>query len=110
MSGGGELDTLLHPPTRLQIAAMLARANQVEFGVMKEVLSVSDSVLSKHLSALGEAGYITIEKGPRDGRQRTWAALSTKGRKAFRSHLRALDALVAAAESGILAEGPEATG
>ena len=55
MSGG--LDMVLHPPARLQIAAMLARVDDVEFAVIKDVVEISDSVLSKHLSALAEVGY-----------------------------------------------------
>lgn len=94
----------LHAPARLQIAAVLARVNEAEFATLKEIVEVSDSVLSKHLSALSDAGLISITKAARDGRQRTWAALTRAGRKAFADHLAALTAMVAAAEAAVAAE------
>ena len=102
MSGG--LDMVLHPPARLQIAAVLASVSEAEFAKLREVTKVSDSVLSKHLSALVEAGYVKLRKAPIDGRQRTWAALTPRGRKVFAGHLQALRDLVAAAGSAIAAE------
>ena len=98
------LDPVLHPPARLQIAAVLGRVDEIEFATLRDVIDVSDSVLSKHLSALGEAGYVTLRKAPQDGRQRTWAALTSKGRKAFKAHMAALQELVASAERAAPAE------
>lgn len=92
------LDELLYAPTRLQIAAILSRADEVEFAVIREIVNVSDSVLSKHLSTLCEANYVSIKKAPRDGRQRTWARLTSEGRRAFRGHVNALQEMVAATE------------
>lgn len=91
-------DAVLHPPARLQIAAVLANVDTAEFAKLRELVGVSDSVLSKHLSALAEAGYIALSKATSDGRQRTWAALTRSGRKAFKAHVAALEALVAAAK------------
>jgi DNA-binding transcriptional ArsR family regulator len=95
------LDDVLNPAARLQIAAVLARADKAEFAIIRDIVDVSDSVLSKHLSVLSEAGYVSIAKAPRDGRQRTWAALTTKGRCAFHSHVAALQEMVFAAEAAI---------
>lgn len=97
------IDPVLHPPARLQIAAVLARVSDAEFAVLKDVTGVADSVLSKHLSALGEAGYVRLRKAARDGRQRTWASLTSSGRKAFAAHMAALQALAAAAEAAAIA-------
>ena len=90
-------DAILHPPARLQIAAVLAQADQVEFAKLRELTGVSDSVLSKHLAALSEAGHIRLSKAAAGGRQRTWASLTRGGRKAFTGHVAALKALVATA-------------
>lgn len=98
------IDPVLHPPARLQIAAMLARVDDAEFATIKDVLGVSDSVLSKHLSALADAKYCRLRKAKRDGRQRTWASLTSNGRKAFATHMKALHALVEAAEVAVAAE------
>jgi len=92
------IDPVLHAPARLQIAALLARVEDAEFAILKDVTQVSDSVLSKHLSALVDARYVKLKKAARDGRQRTWAALTAKGRKAFAAHMTGLQELVEAAE------------
>lgn len=91
------LDMVLHPPARLQIAAVLGRVTDMEFAVLRDVVGVSDSVLSKHLAALAEAGYVALRKAAQDGRQRTWASLTAPGRKAFGTHLAALQDLAAGA-------------
>ena len=98
------LDPALHAPLRLQIAAVLAKVSEVEFSRLREVTEVSDSVLSKHLAALAEAGHVRLRKAATGGRQRTWATLTSGGRTAFRDHLAALQALVEAAEQAIAAE------
>jgi len=98
------LDSQLHAPARLQIATVLANVNTAEFAKLREITGVSDSVLSKHLSALVEAGYVSLSKSALDGRQRTWASFTRAGRKAFAAHMRALQALVASAEQAIAAE------
>jgi DNA-binding MarR family transcriptional regulator len=89
-------DAVLHPPARLQIAAVLAQAREAEFALLKNITGASDSVMSKHLSALADAGYVTLRKATADGRQRTWARLTSSGRSAFRRHVKALEALAAA--------------
>jgi DNA-binding transcriptional ArsR family regulator len=88
-------DAVLHPPARLQIAAVLAQAQEAEFALLKEITGTSDSVMSKHLSAMADAGYVTLRKAASDGRQRTWAKLSSRGRAAFRRHVKALERLAA---------------
>ena len=102
MSGG--LDPALHAPTRLQIAALLARVDEAEFATIRDIVEVSDSVLSKHLSALGEADYVRLRKAAQDGRQRTWASLTRAGRNAFADHMAALQELVASAQAAVAAE------
>ncbi|MFM5886489.1 MAG: transcriptional regulator [Novosphingobium sp.] len=91
----GALDMVLHPPTRLQIAAVLAKVSEAEFSKLRELTGVADSVMSKHLSALADAGYVSLRKAALDGRQRTWASLTAGGRRAFDGHLAALQALAA---------------
>lgn len=91
------LDPVIHAPARLQLAAMLASVDEIEFAIARETLDVSDSVLSKHLSQMQEAGYVRLRKAAFDGRQRTWLALTGKGREALDRHLRGLEAIVAIA-------------
>lgn len=98
------LDPALNSPVRLQIAALLARVDEAEFATIREIVDVSDSVLSKHLSALSEAGHVQLRKAPLDGRQRTWASLTRSGRKAFVGHVNMLQQMVASAQEAIAAE------
>ena len=92
------IDAVLHPPARLQIASVLAHAQSAEFVRLKAIIGASDSVTSKHLSALAEAGYVKLRKATADGRQRTSASLTRAGRRAFDRHVAALRAIV---EGGI---------
>jgi DNA-binding MarR family transcriptional regulator len=92
-------DTVLHPPARLQIAAVLAQAQDAEFALLRKITGASDSVMSKHLSAMADAGYVVLRKVASDGRQRTWASLTSAGRAAFRRHVEALETLAAAVAS-----------
>ena len=83
-------DAAFHQPVRLQVGAVLANAQDAEFARLRDIAGVADSVMSKHLSALAEAGYVTLRKSAIDGRQRTWAAFTAAGRKAFAAHVAAL--------------------
>jgi DNA-binding MarR family transcriptional regulator len=91
------LDPVIHPPARLQIAALLAAVTDAEFATLRATIGVSDSLLSKHLAALADAGYVKLRKAAMGGRQRTWASLTREGRHAFAAHVQALQALAAAA-------------
>ncbi|NVJ50317.1 MAG: transcriptional regulator [Gammaproteobacteria bacterium] len=90
----GKFDPLIHAPNRLQICALLAPNEAVEFATLKEQLGVSDSVLSKHIKALEDADYVFPEKRLQNGRPRTWLTLTKQGRKAFADHVKALKAIV----------------
>jgi DNA-binding MarR family transcriptional regulator len=83
-------DPAIHAPIRLQACAILASADQVEFALLRDALAVSDSVLSKHLKQLEEAGYVRPRKANSGGRVRTWLSLTASGHKAFASHVKAL--------------------
>ena len=89
-----QFDVLIHAPNRLQICALLASAASMEFVVLKQQLEVSDSVLSKHIKSLEDAGYLLLEKKLSNGRQRTWLSLTSKGHQAFSGHVKALKQIV----------------
>jgi DNA-binding MarR family transcriptional regulator len=90
-----DLDPLLQAPARLKLVTMLTAVSEAEFATARDRLEVSDSVLSKHLSALGEVGYVRVRKGVHQGRRTTWVALTAKGRKAVGDHVRTLRNLIA---------------
>ncbi len=89
------VDELLTSPVRLSLVAALSRADEIEFGVLRDRIEVSDSVLSKQLAQLEAAGYVAVRKGYVGKRPRTWLTLSAEGRVALNQHLAALEAIVA---------------
>ena len=91
------LDPVIHAPARLQLSALLAGVDEMEFATARETLDVSDSVLSKHLAQMQEAGYVRLRKAALAGRQRTWLSLTAAGRAALDRHLRGLEAIVSLA-------------
>ncbi len=78
---------------------MLAPVQSLPFAEVRDSLEISDSVLSKHLSALAEAGYVEVFRVRAESRSRRRVTLTKPGRAALRGHLAALQAIVAAAES-----------
>ena len=88
-------EPLLQAAARLQVMAILVQAQQAEFARLKELTRTSDSVMSKNLSALADAGLIKLTKATADGRQRTWASVTRTGRKIFHNHVAALQRIVA---------------
>ena len=89
-----ELDPLIHAPARLQVLTTLSAVSEAEFSTLRAVLDVSDSVLSKHISALADAGYVRSRKGVRAGRRTTWVGLTSHGREALREHVAALRRMI----------------
>src|SRR4051794_41976321 len=59
----------------------------MEFAAVREAVGVSDSVLSKHVKQLEEAGYVEVRKATIASRQRTSLALTKAGRAAFTAHV-----------------------
>lgn len=93
-------DPIIHAPLRLRLCATLAPLEEAELRVLRDALSISDSVLSKHLGQLAEAGYVRLTGRAVEGRQRKWARLTGEGRAALAGHLAALRAIAEQAESG----------
>ncbi|MET9909324.1 transcriptional regulator [Streptomyces sp. NPDC006476] len=89
-------DELIHPSTRLSIVSLLAAVDWADFGYIRGQLGLSDSALSKQLSTLEQAGYVTVD---RSIRRRVRARLTTDGRAAFQGHVAALQAIVATANA-----------
>lgn len=92
-----DLDPLIHQPARLQIMAALchlANREQVDFSFLKSKLALSDGNLGAHLLTLEEAGLIAVEKAFVARRPKTFVSATAAGRKAFTSHVQALQAIL----------------
>ncbi len=89
-----ELDAHVVAPARLKLATMLTAVSEAEFATVRDHLRVSDSVLSKHIAALEDVGYVKRRKGVHRGRRTTWVALTPLGREALKTHVAALRELI----------------
>lgn len=82
------LDDLLLNPVRLSIVAALVDVTEAEFGMVRDTVEISDSVLSKQVVALHP--YVLMRKGYIGKRPRSWLRLTRAGHKAYERHLEAL--------------------
>lgn len=100
------VDEVIHAPNRLAICAMLSGASAVEFGVIRDELDVSDSVASKHLKVLVDAGYVTFESRTTETsrRPRTWASLTPAGRDALNEYVKRLQQIIQTGAQGQTAQ------
>lgn len=88
------LDPVIHPPKRLAAMAILANAASVSFRFLRDYLEISDSDLSKHMSALETAGYVRSTKSGRGPGATTTYRLTRQGRRAYTAYRDALRALL----------------
>ena len=89
------LDEAFQTPVRLSLMAILPAGSLIDFITLRDTLEASDSVLSKAVAQLQERGYVKVTKGYEGTRPRTWVESTASGRRAYRSHLAALRAIVA---------------
>jgi DNA-binding MarR family transcriptional regulator len=95
--GGPRFDELIHAPTRLSIVSVLAAMERADFSHLRDTVGLSDSALSKQVTTLEDAGYVTVRKGFIGKRARTSVQLNEAGRAAFLGHVAALQQIVARA-------------
>lgn len=100
------LDELIHSPVRLSLMSALAAAESVEFRYLRDLVQISDSLLSKHVRTLEDAGYVAVRKGHEGKRPRTWLSLTPDGRAAFERYLAVLTAITSG--GGLTAPNGEA--
>ena len=80
-------DPVVHAPPRLQVCGLLAVVDTMDFATVRDQVGVSDSVLSKHVKQLEDAGYVQVHKATRAARLRTSLSLTAAGRAAFDAHV-----------------------
>jgi DNA-binding MarR family transcriptional regulator len=84
----------VHQRTRLGVLAVLAEAGQADFPYLRAILGLTDGNLGRHLQILEDAGLIRISKGYHRRRPRTWATITTTGRRALDDELASMRALM----------------
>jgi hypothetical protein len=90
-----QLDTLLLPPTRVAIVALLASVTKAEYAFVRDNVSIDDAELAELGGPLEAAGYVTIRKGHVGKEPRAWFKLTPAGWKAFNGHVEALREIAA---------------
>lgn len=88
------VDPTLTPPKRLAALGMLVNTKEIEFAFIRDHLGLSDSDLSKQMSALVEAGYVGSRKSGKGRTRKTWFRATAQGKRALASHVEALNQLV----------------
>lgn len=94
MSG---LNETIHQTVRLRIMAALVTleaGNELDFTSLRDLLGVTDGNLGAHLRKLEESGYIAVNKTFVDRKPHTFVSASSKGRRVFQEHVKALKAIL----------------
>jgi DNA-binding MarR family transcriptional regulator len=98
-------DDVVHQRIRLGILAVLAEAAEADFTYLRKILDLTDGNLGRHLEILQGAGLIEINKGYHGRRPRTWATITTDGRRALRRELASMRDLMQRLDSAVGANG-----
>jgi DNA-binding MarR family transcriptional regulator len=79
---------------RLGIMSALAVNESLDFNSLKDLLQVTDGNLASHLKALEKEDFINLEKSFVGRKPNTRYFITSKGKKAFDDHLKALENLI----------------
>lgn len=93
------LDRVLHEKARLGILASLAtNAGGLLFNDLKQLCSLTDGNLNRHLAVLSDAGLVEVSKGTTGKRPQTRYCLTADGRHRFAEYINVLEKIVADAQ------------
>lgn len=95
-----ELDQLIHERVRLGIVSALAVNGTLPFKELRDLLGTTDGNLSAHARRLEEAGYVLCHKSFAGRTPRTEFELTPRGRKALRSYLDHMEAIIKVTRDG----------
>jgi DNA-binding MarR family transcriptional regulator len=93
------LDRVIHERARLSILTSLAsHPKGLLFNDLKELCTLTDGNLSRHMQVLADAGLVEIWKGVRNNRPQTLCRLTDSGRKRFLEYLSVLESVLTDAQ------------
>ena len=90
----GNIDPLIHEPSRLIIMAQLYVIQSADFLFLQRQSQMTPGNLSAHLRKLEDAGYVEITKEFIERKPHTALALTKKGRDAFKQYRRDIKKIV----------------
>ena len=94
------LDRVIHEKARLGILASLAaHENGLLFNDLKQLCSLTDGNLSRHLAVLSDAQLVETWRGKQGARPQTMYRLTTHGRRRFAEYISVLEEVVADAQT-----------
>lgn len=94
------LDRVMHEKARLGILSSLAvNEGGLVFNDLKQLCSLTDGNLNRHLVVLSEAGLVESWKAQQGPRPHTMYRLSPSGRQRFAEYIGVLESIVAKAQS-----------
>lgn len=89
------LDRAIHEKARLGImTCLLTHKEGLTFNDIKELCSLTDGNLSRHLKVLEDEKLVEVEKGYEGKKPKTLCRLSKEGRKRFLEYLEELEKVV----------------
>jgi DNA-binding MarR family transcriptional regulator len=89
------LERLIHEKARLSILTSLVSHPQgLLFNDLKELCSLTDGNLSRHLQVLHEARLVEVWKGVQNGRPQTLCRLTDEGRRRLLEYIAVLESIV----------------
>ena len=89
------LDRVIHERARLSVlTSLVAHTKGLTFGDLKQLCSLTDGNLSRHLRVLEKAKLVEIVKGFDRNRPQTLCRISALGRKRYLDYLSTLEQVV----------------
>ena len=89
------LERVMHEKARLGLLTCLAtHPDGLLFNDMKDLCSLTDGNLSRHLQILEEAGLVEIWKGVKKNRPQTLCRLTPSGRQRFLEYIHELENVI----------------
>jgi len=79
---------------RLGIMSVLSVNEELDFNALKELLETTDGNLASHLKALEKENFVAVEKSFVGRKPNTRYYVTKQGKKAFATHLDALESLI----------------
>ena len=102
------LDRVMHEKARLGIlTSLVTHPDGLLFGDLKDLCSLTDGNLNRHLKTLQDAGMVEVWKRQMDHYPQTLCRITPQGKRRFLEYLDVLEGVVSAATK--VREGSSAT-
>ncbi|MEM9051054.1 MAG: transcriptional regulator [Bacteroidota bacterium] len=89
-----ELDKAFENKVRLGIMSALMVNDHLDFTTLRDLLGVTDGNLASHLKSLEKSEYVEFRKDFLNRKPNTKYMITTKGKTAFKKHIKALENLL----------------